>query len=147
MQNCFFLQDNSKSKTAFPGFTVPACFPQSGVTHGQDSCACFPSFHLPHCELFNAVLGVQICSPSYFSSMQLSWISHLINPPYSSTPRNVLFSKYTTCCDGSLGMHRVAEHLPALGLQDQLLPQVQKIFPGFLVGCSLCPPTYFSYQW
>lgn len=97
MQNCFFLQDNSKSKTAFPGFTVPACFPQSGVTHGQDSCACFPSFHLPHCELFNAVLGVQICSPSYFSSMQLSWISHLINPPYSSTPRNVLFSKYTTC--------------------------------------------------
>lgn len=150
VQNCFFLQDNSKSKTAFPGFMVPACFPHSDVTYSQDSCACLPSFHLPHCELFHAVPGVQICSPSCFSLMQLSWISpsHQRSILYNS-PWNMLFSKYTTitCCDGSLRMHRVAEHPPPLGLQGQLLPQAQKIVPGFLVGCSICPLTYFSYQW
>lgn len=76
-----------------------------------------------------------------FSPMLLSWISPshlpsiLFNPPW-----NVLLSKYTTCCHGSLGMHRVAEQLPALGLQGQLLPQAQKILPGFLVGCSQVHP-------
>lgn len=93
VQNCSFLQDNSKSKTSFPSFTVPAYFPHSGVTHGQDPCACLPSFHLRHCELFHAVF-LEFRSAAHPASLICSFPEslHLTNSLHSSTPRGMCFS-------------------------------------------------------
>lgn len=142
-QNCFFLQTNSKSKTALLGFTVPACFPHSSISHGQDFCACFPSFHLPYCEFFHAVI-LEFSTAAHPTSLICSFPEslHLISSPRSSKPPGMCFSpKYhlhwLQFGDTHAGTG-LAEHPPGLEVWRQLLPQAQKVLPAFLVGCSRC---------
>lgn len=90
--------------------------------------------------------GAQICSPSYFSPTQLSWLSPSHLSALFNLPWNGLFSKSTTHPDCSLGTHRPAWGGKASSSSEvwrQLLPQAQKVFRASLVGCSHCSPAAF----
>lgn len=139
MQNCFFLQAKSKSKTALLGFTVPACFPHSSISHGQDFCACFPTFLLSHHEFFHAVIQ-EFSSAAHLTSFICSFPSHHLST-LLKTPWNVLFCKSTTCTGCSLVTYMLAKGWQnILQVWRQLLPQAQNVLSALLVGCSCCSP-------
>jgi len=93
VQNCFLLQANFKSKTVFLGFTVSACFPHSSISHGQDFCACFPTFHLRYHEFFHTAI-LEISSAAHLTSLIRSFPEslHLIISLCSSKPPGKCFS-------------------------------------------------------